>query len=270
MKINLNYKVIEVACNLTIRELISIQQLLNINLIVVNGVIKNDDYKICKNDDVLAIDTRTLNDGELIKRAIYARNNSYLVDRLATLKVVVLGCGGIGSNVARMLVQSGIENISLIDFDIVDPTNLNRQFYSIGQIGKSKVECLAQNLEAINPNVKINKYYQKLDINNIDSYTSGYDFVIEAFDNPLMKAMVTNCIGWHGSYLILANGMAGIKPARELQTKQIANKVYMCGDGYSSVQPHIGLMAPQVTLVASQMVNKILEIVNEQEKNENR
>lgn len=270
MEIILNYSHLNISEKMTIKQLIEDEQLAAVNLIVVNGVLENEDYELKANDEVLAIDKHKLVDGEIIKRALFARNNSYLVTALKQTKVVILGCGGIGSNVARLLVQSGIEQLTLIDYDVVDPTNLNRQFYTYNQIGSYKIDCLGDNLQAINPNVKLTKLNVHLDKDNIASYTAGYDFVIDGFDTPLMKSLIVNSSGWHGSYLILANGMAGIKPASEIVTRKLTDDVYVCGDGSNGVKPRIGLMATQVTLVASQMANKIIEIINDREKNEPR
>jgi len=64
------------------------------------------------------------------------------------MKIGIAGAGGIGSNVARHLAQAGTSHLLLVDFDVVAPDNLNRQFYSMDQIGRLKVDCLKQNLQS--------------------------------------------------------------------------------------------------------------------------
>ena len=71
------------------------------------------------------------------------------------MKVGIAGCGGIGSNVAYHLIRSGIVEFKFGDFDIVESSNLNRQFFFHSQIGKAKALCLKENLLQINPNAII-------------------------------------------------------------------------------------------------------------------
>ncbi|MRR13578.1 hypothetical protein EG835_14255, partial [bacterium] len=63
--------------------------------------------------------------------------------RLARARVAVLGCGGLGSNAAAMLVRSGVGELALVDFDVVEQANLNRQLFFVDQIGVPKVGALA-------------------------------------------------------------------------------------------------------------------------------
>ena len=65
------------------------------------------------------------------------------------MKIGIAGVGGIGSNVAMHLVRSGINNLKFGDFDKIEISNLNRQFYFRSQVGKYKAECLKENLQAI-------------------------------------------------------------------------------------------------------------------------
>ena len=62
------------------------------------------------------------------------------------MKIGIAGAGGIGSNVAACLVRSGVQQLKIVDFDSVDESNLNRQFYFHDQIGRPKVQALAENL----------------------------------------------------------------------------------------------------------------------------
>ena len=71
--------------------------------------------------------------------------------KLRNAKVAVAGLGGLGSNIAVMLARSGIGKLLLVDFDVVDVTNLNRQMYLIPQLGKPKAEALPEILYQINP-----------------------------------------------------------------------------------------------------------------------
>ncbi|MGM0393863.1 MAG: ThiF family adenylyltransferase, partial [Thermodesulfobacteriota bacterium] len=78
------------------------------------------------------------------------------------MKIGIAGAGGIGSNVARLLAQAGMSHLLLVDFDVVAPDNLNRQFYSMDQIGRLKVDCLKQNLQSIHPGMRVDTLVQRL------------------------------------------------------------------------------------------------------------
>lgn len=79
-----------------------------------------------------------------------------------SLHIAIIGCGGTGSNVALCLASSGFQNFTLVDFDVVQASNLNRQFaYDLRDIGNSKVICLRDKLQQINKGLNISTYEKK-------------------------------------------------------------------------------------------------------------
>lgn len=93
---------------------------------------------------------------------------------------VIIGCGGLGTNVAVHLAGAGIGRLLLVDFDTVEERNLNRQFfYTKNDIGKEKCGVLAEKLCNYSPKTEINNYYGKFNNTIVD----GYDIVIIAVDN---------------------------------------------------------------------------------------
>ena len=106
-------------------------------------------------------------------------------NKLQTIKVLIVGLGGVGGYAFETLVRSGVINIDIIDFDKIDKTNLNRQIITNqNNIETKKVEEAALRAKSINPNVKINTYDIYLDSNNIDSILKNdYDFIIDACDS---------------------------------------------------------------------------------------
>ncbi|KYH29195.1 putative adenylyltransferase/sulfurtransferase MoeZ [Clostridium colicanis DSM 13634] len=89
------------------------------------------------------------------------------LEKLQKIKVGIAGAGGLGSNCAFNLVRSGFKKIKIVDFDVVEPSNLNRQFYFIDQIGMPKVEALKKNLERINPDLELEIFQLKINAENI-------------------------------------------------------------------------------------------------------
>ena len=83
--------------------------------------------------------------------------------RLAQARIGIAGAGGLGSNCAMHLVRAGVRRLVLADFDMVAPSNLNRQFFFRDQIGRKKVDALAENLRRIKPDLELTLHDVRLD-----------------------------------------------------------------------------------------------------------
>lgn len=121
--------------------------------------------------------------------------------KIKTKKVLVVGVGGVGGSTIISLIRSGIENITVIDFDTVDTTNLNRQFVAYNStIGKKKVDVIEKIIKDINLNCNVNKYDIFLDKNNINEIFDKEkpDFIVDCCDSKetkkeiIKKALSTN------------------------------------------------------------------------------
>lgn len=112
--------------------------------------------------------------------------------RLATVRVILFGVGGVGGWCAESLVRSGIRNLTLVDCDTVNVTNLNRQVQAtIETVGQLKVEVLRERLLTINPEAEITTRAEVYDATTADSFhLEDYDFVIDAIDSLSPKALL--------------------------------------------------------------------------------
>lgn len=110
-------------------------------------------------------------------------------DIIKSKKIIVLGIGGVGGYVCESLVRSGIHNLTMIDFDIVEETNLNRQIIALhSTLGQKKVEVLKDRLLDINPNSNIEAISDRLTSNNLEGYNlKSYDYVIDCLDDMNVK-----------------------------------------------------------------------------------
>ncbi|MBQ6008028.1 MAG: ThiF family adenylyltransferase, partial [Kiritimatiellae bacterium] len=90
-------------------------------------------------------------DRETFHAALAARHGAGRQAKFDAARVAVCGLGGLGSNVAIALARAGVGHLHLVDFDVVEPTNLNRQQYGAAQVGLPKAEALRSNIAAINP-----------------------------------------------------------------------------------------------------------------------
>ena len=210
--------------------------------------------------------------GELISqeeldRAFDARFPKEMQVKLRGAKVAVAGLGGLGSNIAVMLARSGIGELLLVDFDVVDVTNLNRQMYFISQLGKPKAEALPEILRQINPYLTYESVCVKVTPENVKELFYEYPIVCEAFDKPDQKAMLvrellTQC---PKTTVVSGNGMAGYGDTNEIRTQQMMGRLYVCGDQSTDVGNGIGLIAPRVAACAAHEANKVLQLIMQKE-----
>ncbi len=105
-------------------------------------------------------------------------------------KIAILGTGGIGGPLALNLVYSGCQNIVLVDYDKVEISNLNRQPYTTLDIGKNKVDALAEHLIRIDPQIHIEKY-DKIDESNIAQILEDVMIGVLSLDGPVGSILVT-------------------------------------------------------------------------------
>lgn len=106
-------------------------------------------------------------------------------DKLKNIKVLIVGCGGVGGYALETLVRSGIEKIDLLDFDKIDITNLNRQIITNNEnINLYKVDEAKKRALSINPKININTFKLFLDKDNIDEIlNNNYNYIIDACDS---------------------------------------------------------------------------------------
>lgn len=112
------------------------------------------------------------------------------IQQLKQKKVAVFGLGGVGSFVVESLVRAGVGHLILVDKDVVDITNLNRQLYALhSTIGKAKAEVAKQRCHDINPDVIVESY-QEFYLNKGQINLEGCDYVVDAIDNVTAKLLL--------------------------------------------------------------------------------
>jgi molybdopterin-synthase adenylyltransferase len=108
--------------------------------------------------------------------------------KLLNSTVAIVGCGGLGGNIIEMLARLGIGNLIVIDGDIFNESNLNRQLLCTeNNIGKGKAESAAARIKQINSSINTKTYPQFIDSENIDKILQGADIVVDALDNILTR-----------------------------------------------------------------------------------
>ncbi len=117
-------------------------------------------------------------------------------EKLCRAKVLIVGAGGLGAPVALYLAAAGVGTIGIADADSVEISNLQRQISHFHHnIGDAKVDSAREKILAINPEIKVNTYYEYLRADNIREIIRDYDFVVEGTDNFPTKFLVNDaCI----------------------------------------------------------------------------
>ena len=195
--------------------------------------------------------------------ALEARHGGELHKAFTEASVAICGLGGLGSNVALALARAGVGRLHLIDFDLVDISNLNRQQYNACQVGMAKTEAMKDNISAAAPYVELVTDTVRINDENAESLLREDDVICEAFDDPEAKAMLVNLTleRMPEKYVVAASGMAGLGSSNDIRTRRVAEKFYICGDGVSDIDDGPGLIAPRVMLCAAHQANMILRIL---------
>ena len=204
---------------------------------------------------------------ELKEEDLLKRNVKGISKKLKKTRVCILGLGGLGSNVAVLLARSGIGYLKLVDFDIVEASNLNRQQYRISHIGIKKTEVMKSIIREINPFVEVDILDIKVDRENIYSTVGDIKIVVEAFDRAETKAMILEeLLTDKNKIVVSASGMAGLGSANEIVTRKIKDNFYLIGDNYSDYEEYSGIMSTRVMICAAHQANVVLRLILGEEK----
>lgn len=184
-------------------------------------------------------------------------------NHLSKFRVGIAGAGGLGSNCAVALARSGVGTLIISDFDVIEESNLSRQYYFRDQIGKMKTVALKENIARINPDILIITFQEKLNSLNIPEVFKDCDIIIEAFDTSDMKEMLIQTVQLKlpGMPLIIGSGVAGWGKSDFIKCRKIDSTLFVCGDETSDVSEDLPTMAPKVGIVANMQADLAVEIL---------
>ncbi|HEX2968788.1 MAG TPA: sulfur carrier protein ThiS adenylyltransferase ThiF [Bacteroidales bacterium] len=182
---------------------------------------------------------------------------------LSEFKVGIAGAGGLGSNCAVALARSGIGALIICDYDKVEESNLNRQYYFKDQTGMLKVLALKENIARIDPEIEVAIHPVKLTPDNIPVIFKGCDVVVEALDSADMKEMLLFSMQSEMKKIpvITGSGLAGWGENEKIHVRKIDGTLYICGDELTEVASESPAMAPKVGIVANMQANVVIEIL---------
>ena len=174
-------------------------------------------------------------------------------------RIGIAGAGGLGSNAAVALVRTGFKNFEILDRDVVEASNLNRQDYVSADIGKPKVELLTARLKAINPDVFVVTHQAEWTRANAGSFFQGFPILVEAFDKAEIKRDFVEWASVNAGVVVSGNGMAGLTGGDPTAIKHTGN-IYIIGDGTTSITDGHPPLAPRVVQCAAKMAEVVLRL----------
>ena len=190
--------------------------------------------------------------------------NTYLTPEeravLGSARVGIAGAGGLGSNCAMHLVRAGVQHLTVVDFDVVNESNLNRQFFFRDQLGQKKVEALKENLLRIDPDADIRAVDMRLDASSVRAVFADCDIVVEAFDVVDAKVMLVSSFASSGKKLVTASGLAGWGRSNAMRVRKMGNIVAV-GDGETAVGENAAPASPRVGIAAAMQANAVVAIL---------
>lgn len=185
-----------------------------------------------------------------------------IAEKLKQMTVGIAGLGGLGSNAAISLARAGIGRLVLVDFDLVELSNLNRQAYFLEHVGMYKTDAIEDIINRINPFIELELKKTTITSENCMSLFSNVDLIIEAVDSAETKVMLIETILTESEtiHVIAGSGMAGYGK-NYMITEKTFGRLRLMGDDISEVSPGIPLMAPRVGIVSCMQSNSALEVL---------
>ncbi len=262
MRVTINEQAVELASGTTLLQAAELCKP-GADILIVNGFPAAGETVLQAGDTLYLIKRGEQPSADELEFLMAARHTPGVHSRLKQACVGIAGVGGLGSAVAVALARIGVGRLILADFDIVEPSNLNRQQFFVDQIGLLKVYALADTLRRINPYIMIEPHAVRLDPENIPAIFAPCPVIVEAFDLAEMKAMLVDSVleQLPDSSIIAASGVAGFGDNNGITTRRISARFYLVGDGSSEAAPGNGLMAPRVAIAAGQQANQAVRLI---------
>jgi sulfur carrier protein ThiS adenylyltransferase len=233
------------------------------DVLISDGAVVSADHVPGDGSQVTLIRRGEVPSAQELEACMVSRHTPGVHAALRKAVVGIAGLGGLGSAVAVALARVGVGTLVLVDHDVVEPSNLNRQQYFVDQIGLPKTQALAANLQRINPHVRHQVHQQRVTADNAPSLFGGVHVMVEAFDLAdqklmLLEAFTTACpdVPYVG-----ASGLAGHGDEQHIRVHRMGERVFIVGDLHSAAQPGRGLMAPRVGVAAHMQANLVVRLL---------
>jgi sulfur carrier protein ThiS adenylyltransferase len=238
------------------------------DVLVVNGFPAEEEVLIKDGDHVVLIKRGEQPSPDELDILMAARHTPGVHERMQAAVVGVAGLGGLGSAVAIALARMGIGTLILVDFDVVEPSNLNRQQYFVEHLGMRKSDAMVKILASVNPKVRVHAHNLILDRSNLVAIFKDAEIIVECFDRADQKIMILESVAEFlpESYFVGASGLAGYGDSNSIRSRSLGDKIFLVGDLATSAEPGRGLMAPRVGIAAHHQANLVVSLVMDPQK----
>ncbi len=182
--------------------------------------------------------------------------------KLLDSKVLVAGVGGLGSYVLVNLAGLGIGNIGILDYDVIELSNLNRQFlYNPSQTGKLKTEAAKKRILKFNPDINIETFNTKLNESNYQSIIEKYDIIVDCFDSFESKFLL-NDIAVKTSKTLVHGAVSEFK-GQVMTVIPGSSACLRCIIPYADLNEYItkGVVSPIVSVIASIEALEVMKLI---------
>lgn len=233
------------------------------DVVIYNGAPMPKDVILKNGDEVVLIKRGEIPSQRELETLMVSRHTPGVHEKVKRCTVGIAGAGGLGSAVAIALARIGMGKIIIVDDDVVEPSNLNRQQFFIDQIGQPKVKAMKDNLKRINPYVKVITHQIRLTEKNIPRIFKKVNVLIEAFDKADQKELIVSVATKRLPHipLVFVSGLAGYESNNTIKTRKVKKNLYVVGDLKTAARPGCGLMAPRVGIAAHHEANAALRII---------
>ena len=198
-----------------------------------------------------------------LEKRIFARQPETVTELLKKSCVGIAGAGGLGSVVAENLARAGVGRLIVADYDIIEHSNLNRQRYSLAQLGSPKVHALAGNIRIFNPFVDVVAMQERITYENCGSLFQGCAIIAECLDSAAEKARLVAGLlkKLPQATIVAASGLAGIGDGDAITSRRVFDRLYVIGDLHSDAEDGIGLFASRVGIAAAKQAHIIIRLL---------
>ena len=188
-------------------------------------------------------------------------------DRLLAAHALVIGAGGLGSPVALYLGSAGVGHITIVDNDVVDETNLQRQIaHNLAKVGHNKAHSAAQSIAAINPEVKVTCITQRADAALLSALVAHADVVIDCCDNFATRHAINAACVQHKKPLVSGAAIRFDGQITVYDSRDTASPCYACVFPPDSTIEEtrcatMGVFAPLVGIIGSMQAAEALKLL---------
>ena len=187
-------------------------------------------------------------------------------NKLARSHVVIMGLGGLGSPIAMYLAAAGVGQITLVDHDVVELSNLQRLIiHSTEDLGRKKVKSAGNQIHSLNPNTKVNLVNEKLDESGFDSLFPNVDAIVDATDNFESRFQINHFSVKHSIPLISGAAIRFEGQVSVFQAIKGVSPCYRClySDGINIIENCVdtGVISPLLGIIGSIQALEVLKIL---------